>query len=374
MRILIIDTYYPGFLKSFYREHNTSNLNYKNHKRLLLDQCFGTSDYYTYNLNKIGEEAEDLIINDGKLQSKWAKENGLKVEIGSLWQKIQLLPLVHKYIGRPDWIQKIALAQIKQYKADIVYLQDLSILNPDTLKECKKYCKLLVGQIACPLPAEANLKCFDLILTSFPHYVDRFRKMGIQSEYFKIAFEKRILKKIKKHKRIYPLVFIGSFSPHHNEGTVLLEKLAKQVPIHIWGQGLQYLSPTSPLRKHYHGEAWGLSMYKILSQSKIVVNRHISVAENNANNMRLYESTGMGALLVTDKKKNLIDLFIPGKEVVEYGNATDLIEKVKFLLQHEKDRKKIALSGQKKTLTKHNYELRMKELQSLLKIYLKKSA
>lgn len=372
MRLLIIDTYYPGFLNSFYKQYNTDNIKYDKHRRLLLKQCFGTSDYYSYNIKKLGGWAEDLIVNDQKLQLKWAREHGLSIRTEGLWQKIQMLPLLHRFIGRPNWVQKIALAQIKEYRPDVVYLQDLSILNPDTLLEVKKYCRLLVGQIACPLPAQGNLKCFDLILSSFPHYVDRFRKMGIKSEYFKIAFDPRVLEKIKKSKRIYPVVFIGSFSPHHNEGTILLEKLASKIPIHIWGQGLQYLSPTSPLRKNYHGEAWGLSMYKILLQSKIVVNRHISAAEDNANNMRLYESTGMGALLITDKKKNLKDLFYPGKEVVEYENSEDLINKVNFYLEHEKKRQVIALAGQKKTLKDHNYRLRMKELLEILSKYLNK--
>ena len=40
-------------------------------------------------------------------------------------------------------------------------------------------------------------------------------------------------------------------------------------------------------------------MYKILGRSKISFNRHINTAENNANNMRLYEATGMGSLLLT---------------------------------------------------------------------------
>ena len=50
-------------------------------------------------------------------------------------------------------------------------------------------------------------------------------------------------------------------------------------------------------------------MYNILSRTKISFNRHINVAENNANNMRLYEATGMGSLLLTDKKDNLMKTF-----------------------------------------------------------------
>lgn len=373
MKILIIDTYYSGFLKSFYKKNPANKFRtYLEEKNALLNSCFGTSDYYSFNLKKNRIEADDLIVNDIYLQSRWAKEHKIKVRVGGLWQRIQLLPFIYKFIGRPDWIQKIALAQIKDYSPDVVYIQDLSILNPDTINRCKKYCKLVVGQIACPLPSKENLKNFDLILTSFPHYVNRFRKIGINSEYFKIGFEPRVLKKIIKQKRNYPVSFIGSFSPYHTEGTHLLEKLADKIPIHVWGQGLQYLSPTSPLRKHFHGEAWGSNMYKILAKSKIVINRHISAAENYANNMRLYESTGMGAMLITDKKKNLNDLFVPGKEVVEYSSPKDLINKVNYYLKHDYEREKIAKSGQKRTLNDHNYEKRMKELVLILKKYLPK--
>lgn len=371
MKILIIDTYYQGFLKSFYSEKPAENFeSYTQEKNALIRSCFGTSDYYSYNLNKIGVEADDLIVNDANLQQKWCKEHGFKINVNGLWQKIQLLPYAYRFIGRPDWVQKIALKQIENYKPDVIYVQDLSILNPDTLHKAKEHCKLLVGQIACPLPNEENLKQIDLILTSFPHYVDRFRKMGIQSEYFKIGFETRLLKKTKKNVRKYPATFIGSFSPYHTEGTLLLEKLAERVPVHVWGQGLQYLSMTSPLRRHYHGEAWGRNMYKILAQSKIVVNRHISAAEDNANNMRLYESTGMGAMLITDKKKNLNDLFEVGQEVVEYSSPEDLINKTEYYLKHDKEREKIAKAGQKRTLNTHNYGLRMKELVHILKKYL----
>ena len=53
--------------------------------------------------------------------------------------------------------------------------------------------KLLVGHIACPLPPKSFLKPFDLILTSFPHFVEILNNQGIKSEYFKIGFDKRIL-------------------------------------------------------------------------------------------------------------------------------------------------------------------------------------
>lgn len=372
MKILIIDSYYSGFLKYFYSKNkDILNLSYSKHLSKLIQVNFGTSDYYSYYLNKAGHKAYDIVANDYDLQSKWALEHGLKYRKTPILSKLQTMPYIHRYIGRPAWIQDLVTAQVSVIKPDIVYVQDLSILNPKTLINIKKTTKLLVGQIACPLPAERNVAAFDLILTSFPHYVKKIKKIGVNSEYFKIGFDPRVLKKIGLKKRIYDVVFIGSFSPNHFAGTKLLEELAAQIPVHVWGQGLEFLSPSSPLRKHFHGSAWGLEMYKILAQAKIVVNRHIGVAENNANNMRLYESTGMGAMLLTDHKQNMHELFNVGKEADTYRNSNELVKKAKYYLANEAIRSKMAKSGQKRTLSSHNYEVRMGELVNILNKYVK---
>lgn len=367
LRFLIIDTYYSSFLKSL-RDKNLTleKKSYKEQLRYLLNQFFGTSDFYSYNLKRLGYYADDIVANDEVLQRKWAEENELSVGKSKILERIKTLPLLYKFLGRPDWIQEITLAQIKKAKADVLYMQDLSVLNPETLRKAKKHCKVLVGQIASSMPAKENLELFDLILTSFPHYVEKFRRVGVKSEYFKIAFEPRVLDKIGEQSKKYGAVFVGGFTPQHAQGTKILEKAAKKTKIDIWGRGVEFLSPTSGLRKTYHGEAWALNMYKILAQSKISINRHIDVAENYANNMRLYEATGVGTMLLTDSKKNLGELFRVGKEIVDYNNEDDLTDKIKYFLEHEKEREDIAKAGQKRTLKEHTYSERMKELIRIL--------
>lgn len=371
MKILIIDTYYQRFLKGF-RKDNPKYIkySYQEYKDKLIKSCFGTSDFYSYNLRKLGHDVEDIVINDEFLQKKWAEGNGLEISDNYLILKLQMLPYIYRFLGQPKWINEIALAQIKRYQPDIIYMQDLSILNPETLRRVKKYCRLLVGQIASPMPPKGYLRCFDLIITSFPHFIKAFRKMGIKSEYQKLAFEHRVLKKTGGQKRIYDLTFVGSFTPYHKKGTKMLEEVAKNIPIHVWGAGIEFLSPFSPLRKNFHGEAWGINMYKILAQSKIVINRHIGTSKNYANNMRLYEATGMGAMLITDKKKNLKDIFKVGTEIVDYNNSQDLLDKITYYLKNDEERKKIAKLGQKRTLRENNYQVRMKELADLLARYL----
>jgi spore maturation protein CgeB len=82
--------------------------------------------------------------------------------------------------------------------------------------------------------------------------------------------------------------------------------------------------------------------------------------------MRLYEATGVGTLLITDEKRNLPDLFAPGREVVTYRNADELAERIRSLLEDEEERKAIARAGHERTLREHTWEHRMRELLTLL--------
>lgn len=367
MKILFVDTYYKNYLDYFWKK-NTSlqNKPYKIIKSALLSSCFGTSDFYSHYFKKMDWIANDIIINDEILQHKWAEEHGLKVERPGLVSWLQSLPYLYRFIGRPNWLQKIALAQIKYEKPDIVYMQDLSILTPESLREAKKYCKMLVGQIACPMPPASNLKQFDLIVTSFPHYVDKFRKMGIKSEYSALAFDSRVLKKFKTVKKKYEITFIGGISPSHVKGLKTLNYIANHLKIDLWGYGKSILLPNSNLYRYHHGEVWALDMYKKLAESKITINRHIDVSGKYANNMRLFEATGMGSLLVTDEKINLKDFFIVDKEIVTYKNDLDLLRKIRYYIKNPKEAAKIAKAGQRRTLRDHNYKKAMKRLSDIL--------
>jgi spore maturation protein CgeB len=107
-------------------------------------------------------------------------------------------------------------------------------------------------------------------------------------------------------------------------------------------------------------------MYEVLARSKVVLNRHIDVAEGYANNMRLYEATGAGALLLTDAKSNLAELFDPGSEIVTYQDADDLVATLAQLAADRDRRIAIAAAGQRRTLRDHTYRQRMTQLTELL--------
>jgi spore maturation protein CgeB len=111
-------------------------------------------------------------------------------------------------------------------------------------------------------------------------------------------------------------------------------------------------------------------MYKVLRQSLLTLNHHIDIASAYAGNLRLFEATGVGTLLITDWKKNLHDMFEPGKEVVCYRTPEECAEMVQYYLEHDEEREAIARAGQQRTLRDHTYYQRMQSLLEIISRYL----
>ena len=103
-------------------------------------------------------------------------------------------------------------------------------------------------------------------------------------------------------------------------------------------------------------------MYDVLRRSRITLNYHIDIAEGWANNMRLYEATGAGAMLLTDRRRNIGDIYVDGDEVATYGSTRECIDQTKRYLADEPARAAIAAGGQRKAVEVNNYFNRTGEI------------
>jgi len=272
--------------------------------------------------------------------------------------------------SQPLWFYDILAAQIKHYKPDVLLNQAMDAVCARFLREIKPYIQLLVGQIASPLPEKEAFSPYDLVISSLPNFVDHFRQMGLSAELHGFAFEPRILSKLSDENEAIPVSFVGSLSWHHKTRIRLLEHLCPQLDVRVWGQGVESLPKNSPIRECHMGQAWGIEMYQILRDSRMALNHHIGIAESCANNMRLFEATGVGTLLITDWKVNLHEMFEPGREVVAYRTPEECAELIRYYLEHDDEREAIAHAGQERTLREHTYYQRMQELVEIVHKYL----
>ena len=376
MRVAIFDAYYVEVLERLYA--GTPGLDrrpYEEQLAAILGLCFGTTDAYSRPLRELGHDAQDLVVNWAPLQRAWAREHGVAPVLRRVGPVVPSLP--GRALGQ-RLLHAVARAQVEALDPEVVYLQDFWFFTARELRAMKSEGRFLVGQLGSRPPDDGRVALCDLVLTSFPHFVPRLREQGIDCEYFPIAFYERVLDRLRAEglacdpttdERDIRAAFVGGIhAPDvHRGGTALLERLAAEADVEFWGYVKDELRPGSPIRARHHGEAWGLDMYRILARTQVAVNRHGDIAEDYANNMRLFEATGVGALLVTESARNLPGLFTPGEEVVTYDSPDDLVEKVRYYVTHPDERRAIAAAGQRRTLAEHTYRHRMEQLDGLLR-------
>ncbi|MBH0198485.1 MAG: glycosyltransferase [Nitrospira sp.] len=343
---VFLNTYYPGFLERHYAVcGGLDQASYEEQHRSLQAACFGDSDFYSTGLRQAGWNAADIIANCAPLQRRWAEEHGLDPTSAS---------------------GDILLAQLRDAGAQVLYMQDLGMATKEFIAAVRPHVDLLVGQIASPIPTQAHLDGFDLLISSFPHFVDQFRREGRTAYYQPLAFDPRVLQQVGQPAREFPLTFVGGLSPAHRERQQLLTKLSTALPLQCWGYGTMALARYGIGAERLHGDIWGLEMFAVLARSSMTVNHHIDVAKSNANNMRLFEATGCGALLVTDYKDNLADLFEIGSEVVAYRSIEECQDLLAYYFHHPEEGAAIAKRGQARTLREHTYGARMEQTAELL--------
>lgn len=364
MRLTLFWSFYQGYSQSFYKLHpHLKKQNYQNQLKLLLSDYFGWPPALARKLESLGYEVQILIVNVKPLQHAWAKEYGAKIT--------------------QNWQYEIAYKQVEKFQPDIIWIGSMFNYYGEYLQSLKANCQKVFAWIACPISSSLNLEGIDCVLTSHSNFRDRFRKQGQASECLLPAFEPNILKPLENVTPDITCSFIGNLTWAHLKRIQILKQLAKQTPIQIWGNRPTLVSkglfkkgfiPVFLESHSFHtkiqSSIWGMEMYRILARSNMTVNVHGEVAEGIAGNIRMFEATGVGTLLLTEDAPNIRELFEPDKEVIVYNNINDLVDKVTYFIAHSKEAKEIATAGKERTLHSHTTDYRSKQLCQIFDKYI----
>lgn len=379
MRVLILNTDYEAFLLDLYAASpGLGDRSYADQMAARNQSLFGVADFYSRGFKANGVEAAELHLNNRAMQLRWATEQGLPIseKDGGGAAGRGLLSVAKRLLGRrheqtpevtaiPTWARDVLSAQIEQFCPDVILNQVVGFISARSLRMLAGKKCLLAGQIASPWHHPEDDREYDLIVSSLPNFVSRFEKRGIRSRLNRLAFSPSVLAAVPAAERDLAVTFVGSLSVYHMERIRLLEFLASRVDLNIWGIIDAEVPANSPLRACYRGHAWGRDMFAIFRRSKVVINQHIGIAGEYAANMRLYEATGCGAALVTDRKINLHELFDVGREAADYYTPDECLTQIEDLLSDSGRCANIGQAGQARTCREHTYMRRAAELAAI---------
>ncbi len=122
-------------------------------------------------------------------------------------------------------------------------------------------------------------------------------------------------------------------------------------------------SDFSPLPKaNYRGLARSTTeMPKIFRLSKINLN-FTSKPIRTGIPLRLWDILGAGGFALTNYQSEIPEYFEVGKDLDIFASEEELVEKIRYYLEHEEEREEIARNGYQKAKEKYSLELRVKQI------------
>jgi hypothetical protein len=386
MRILVLNADYPRFLAWLYRRQpGLENASYAAQMAARNASLFGVADFYSRNFAASGHPAAEIHVNNPWLQSAWAREHGIPVDMAEA-------PAAAKPRRLPAWLQRavtpfkpllrplarkiglsprldaqaenILCAQIEEFRPDLVINQDTFHVDTGLIRRIRGIGRpILVGQVGIEPSRGEDWAVYDLMMSQLSTTVNFFRNLGVRAELNHLAFEPAILDSLPAAPATaHDVSFVGTVSADHRQRIALLEAVAERYDLKLFGSPPQALPATSPLHRCFQGEVWGAEMYQVLRRSRVTLNSHIDLAGREAGNMRLFEATGVGAFLLTDFKDNLHTLFAPDREVGVWRSTDDCLAAIGDALADNNRRADIARAGQARTMAQHTYRHRTQEI------------
>ena len=273
---------------------------------------------------------------------------------------------------------------------------------------------LVIGWEGGGLSRQACWPHLDLLLSCAPESVITIRAAGMPAEQMHHAFNPAVLERIGRPERHNRIAFFGQLVRggdfHMRREMNLVQICAAGLPFDLYSPSYSFTPgqmslarlkmvlrilyrtaarvpglrprlarlpygelarpeepfprlPVNPrLRANLRPARFGLDMYSSIAQSSVCLNIHADNTPDYASNMRLFETTGVATCLLTDRRRNIGELFEPDKEIVVYENLDDCIEKMRWLTDHPEKAREIGAAGQARTLRDHTFAQRAGQL------------
>ncbi len=184
-------------------------------------------------------------------------------------------------------------------------------------------------------------KNFDFVFIAQLEYLQEFREKSNPNTFWLPLAADPTTHSKRSDEKIYDVGFVGSMnSDVHIRRINLLNAINKHFPVH-------------------YERCFDVEMAELFSKSKIVFNNAIK----NDLNMRVFETLSIGSFLLTDRTLNSgqDEMFVDGEDLAVYEDE-EVVEKVKFYLEREDLREKIAKRGNQLSRAAHTYFHRTEEL------------
>jgi hypothetical protein len=296
--------------------------------------------------------------------------------------------VINKIIGPPDFNQanRQIMHLFRQDKFDILWVDKGLTISGKTLMAIKKIQPSCVSLSYNPDDIMnhitqwkryiSSLSYYDFVITTRKCNIGDFRKLGAQNILcWRFAYDQhthRPMNLSAEEKKRFggPVGFIGSYEAQRAESIYFLAELGIQVG--VWGDGWEENCKLSHPNLCIKGPSiYGDDYARAICSFDICLG-FLRKRNRDLHTQRTFEIPACGAFMLAERTNEHLELFEEGKEAEFFGNNEELLEKVRFYLAHESERRQVAQAGRERCLRSgYSYHERIKEIMRNIEEYMK---
>jgi spore maturation protein CgeB len=248
-------------------------------------------------------------------------------------------------------------------RIDVLWLEKGLPIRPGTLRTLKKIqpsC-VIIGFSLDDMGARHNqsgqfLRClawYDVYFTTKTYGVEELRSLGCPRVHFVAnAFDPETHRPVSvtaERKELIgaPVGFVGTFEEDRARS---MHFLALQgINVRIYGNDWQSFRPATPNLRIEGRAVYGDEYAEVLSAFDINL-CFLRRVNRDRQTTRSVEIPACGAFMLAERTEEHLALFREGVEAEFFGSNDELLEKVRYYLDHPEQRKRIAAAGRERCL------------------------
>jgi glycosyltransferase involved in cell wall biosynthesis len=262
--------------------------------------------------------------------------------------------------------------RVRNDQVDAIIVDNFPPYHPDWLRRLPAFKVLRTsdGPVAAYDRDFAYAHAYDLILYHSPAYSrdldmsDKLRYVGAQRMafwplgLFDAAFDAALSgDDLMSLPRDVDVVFVGAL---HLGKMPFLARVKKALGSRLCMHGLANWKRNLYFNVKFGFPGWmtpiAQSGYvQLYQRAKIGFNIH-NRGKFTVGSYRLYELPANGVMQISDGDEHLGSFFDVGNEIIGYGNVDDLIDKIRFYLDNDEERRRIAINGYRRVM--RDYRIR----------------
>lgn len=284
-----------------------------------------------------------------------------------------------KLLGHPDLANaNHSIAHlIKGHKVDVLWLDKALTITRDTLKTVRELSKktIITGYSPDDMAAKHNqswaflkgLPFYHLYFTTKSYGVKELIDMGVKQVFFiGQGYDPTTHRPVvlSEEEKMYYGGKVGFIGDYEFERAQFMFYLAEHgIPIRIWGPNwgrkCRLYHPNMTIEdKYLYGEEYAKAIcaFNINCGFLRKINRDLQTT-------RSIEIPACGGFMLAERTLEHLELFEEGKEAEFFSTKEELLEKVRYYLNHSGERKQVAQAGRERCLRSgYSNQERMKKM------------